>query len=145
MDSHRALSPVEMSLVRCLFELLRISGFSQPIGKLMKLKQQPREGVQEYHKTWNKMVVATKEEDKIAISAFVNELKSSRVAYDLSKIDLTDVNALMNEVEKHVKAEFVVELANYSDVSLQQSKKGKNESDRVETNKDSHKRQRSPQ
>lgn len=60
------------------------------------------------------MVVATKAEDKIDIPAVVNGLRSSRVAYDLSKINLTGINALMNEVEKHAKAESVVWSANNS-------------------------------
>lgn len=58
--------------------------------------------------TWNKEVVNTKADGRIAVLVFINKLRSSRVAYGLNELDFSSVESLLKEVSKNIKAESVV-------------------------------------
>lgn len=82
--------------------------FCKPIGELMKIKQQPEENLKQYFQRWNKEVVNTKAEGRVVVPAFINGLKNTHVAYDMSRLDLDTIDALVKEVTKHMKAEFTI-------------------------------------
>lgn len=88
--------------------------FSKPIGKLMKIKEKLDESLQQYLQRWNKAVVNTKAEGGVAVPAFINSLKNTWIAYDMSRLELNTIDALVKEVTRHTKAKSAMGAVNAS-------------------------------